>query len=138
MGKENLKASAGTPVAFHTKLEGLSINEDKPSSPNLQDELMTGWAPITEITLLSGVRLVTVFPLPTTGIKTMLRFDSCLLFFILSDLATAFGRFGDRKCLYFMVGQAVSPLLIAGVGLTSSNQFTQGLHMAAKKDHRVS
>ena len=66
----------------------------------------------------------------------MLGFDSCLLF-ILSDLATAFGRFGDRKCMYLMVGKAVSPLLIAGVGLTRSNQFTQGLHMAAKKDHRV-
>lgn len=36
-----------------------------------------------------------------------------------------------------MVGKAVSPLLVAGVGLTWSNQFTQGLHMAAKKDHRV-
>jgi len=91
VGKENLEASAGAPVAFSTKLEGLSINEDNPSSRNLQDELITGWAPITEITLLSSIRLITIFSLPTAGIETMLRFDSCLFLFILSDLATAFG-----------------------------------------------
>lgn len=77
MGKEDLEGSARGPVAFHTKLEGLSISEDKPSSPNLLHELITGWAPIREITLLSGVRLVTVFPLHTTGTETMLRFESC-------------------------------------------------------------
>jgi len=36
------------------------------------------------------------------------------------------------------MGEAVSPLFTAGVGLTWSNQFTQGVHMAAEKDHRVS
>lgn len=73
------------------------------------------------IKLFSSVRIITVFPLPTTGIETILRFDFCLLFFTLPDLATTFGLFGDSKCLYLMVSKAATPLLVALLGLTWSN-----------------
>lgn len=62
----------------------------------------------------------------------MFRSESCLHFFILADLVMTLSYFGDRKRLLLMMDKAVSPLFIAGP--TLSNR----LHMASKKDHRVS
>lgn len=100
---------------------------------------MPWWGPITEITPLSGVGLITLFPLPTAATETTLRFESCLVFFVFSDLATAFlvDLVTGNACISRWV-KLYLPCLLLVVGSLGLTGLAQGLHMVAKTDHRVS